>query len=252
MKAVFHFRRIIYIAKQMHRPFLFCCIAVISFSASAKIPAHALRDSTQHQDETRNHFYLGINPTQILVGDVELYARYEMHGRHSIFIAGGYDFNALDIRHTHLDPQDQGRAESIEQENDELERYFWGHGPAFRFGYEVKLGQHLPKGIFLSAEFLMKYRDYENYQFCDHQTLHSESADQKISGLSFRFGYEWQKNWICLKQFIGMGFRVLDSHITWPVIMEGPSVASKSETFYKTHVVPSFHLGLLIYFKLTK
>jgi len=235
----------------MRHSFLYYFFA-LALSATATTPGHTLRDSTQQQDEKRNHFYLGTNPTQLFLSDVELYARFEMHGRHSVFIAGGYDFNALDIRHTHLDPQGQGLAESIEQENDDLERYFWGHGPAFRFGYEVKLGQHLPKGLFLSAEYLIKLRDYEHYQFCSNGTLHSESAEQKISGLSFRIGYEWQKNRICLKQFTGMGFRVLDSHITWPVIMEGQSVASKGKTFYKTHVIPSFHLGLLIYFKLSK
>jgi hypothetical protein len=251
MRTVFYFRRITYIADQMYRTILFCCIAAIFFSASAKTPAHTLRDTTEQQDEKRNHFYLGSNPTQLLLWDVELYARFEMHGRHSIFIAGGYDFNALDFG-KHLDPEDQGLSESVEQESDELERYLWGRGPAYRFGYEVKLGQRLPSGIFLSAEFLMKHRNYEQYQFGDGGTLHSESADQKIYGMSFRFGYEWQKNRICIKQFTGLGFRILDSHITWPVIMDGQNVASKGETFGKSHVLPSLHLGLLIYFKLTK
>jgi hypothetical protein len=229
--------------------FLFCFLVEI-FSASAKIfPS----DSTQTQTEKQNNLFLGINLIQLSFLDVELYARYEIHRRHSFILAAGYDFNALDLVGDkigrHLDPEDQRHEVQIEQESDDWERYFWGQGLAFRFGYEIKLGKHIPSGPFLSTEFLLKERNYENYQFGAGGTLHSESADQKIYGFTFRYGYEWTKNKVRIQFTTGMGLRILHSNISWPKIEDGP-YGSPPTSFQKDVYLPSFHLAWLIYFQL--
>jgi hypothetical protein len=250
MQTKFCFLKITSITKLI---FLFCCCAE-SFSASAKIPSQTLSDSTQQQVEKQNNFLLGINPTQVAMLDVELYARFELYHRHSFFIAAGYDFNAFDLAPGDkigrpLDPEDQGREVQIEQESDNWERYFWGQGFAFRFGYEVKLEKHVPSGPFLSAEFLLKERNYEHYQFGSGGILHSESADQKIYGLTFRYGYEWIKTKVRIQFTTGIGLRILHSDVTWPTIVNA-SYNVPAEYFQKDVYLPSLHLGWLIYFQL--
>jgi hypothetical protein len=197
-------------------------------------------------------FFLGMNVTHALAGDVELYAMYQFGARHSMTICAGYDFNALDFG-THLDEEDQlVQMESKEQETGEESRYFWGNGPAFRIGYDFRFPVRPPSGIFIAAAVMMKVRNYEHYSFGEigGGLVHSESADQHIFGFSILGGYEYQHKMICLKPHIGAGVRLLQSKIYRPAIRSGNQVYYAETSYSEEHYYPALHLGFTILFKI--
>ena len=209
-------------------------------------------DTSANGSSGHNKFFLGMNVTHVIAGDLELYAMYQLGKRHSLMLCAGYDFNTLDFGR-HLDEEDQlDHMESKEQETGVESRYLWGRGPAFRIGYDFRFPVRPTSGIFISAVVMMKIRNYEHYSFGEigGGLLHSESADQKIFGLSILAGYEIQHNIICLKPHIGAGVRLLQSHIHRPAIISYNQVYYEETNYTEEHYYPALHLGFTVLFKI--
>ena len=180
---------------------------------------------------------------------MELYVKYKFHKKHSVMIAGGYDFNFID-QGTKCDP-DELISGYGEGDNTELwKTYFYGQGPSARLGYDFiyDSGERLEK--FFSISVIAKSRVYNDYLFLP---LHAgagvcESGKQSILGASIYFGVDRKYKKYAFRFYGGAGFRYLWNDVHWEKQALYPYDPSE-ENFTRHHALPSFDFGIIFYFK---
>lgn len=228
-------------------------IVLLSISISAYGQSDSLPSSAQKviEHETKKQLFIGFNVLQLATLDAELMAICRINNRHAVILSAGYDFNALDFGNR-LDVEEQFQESSQEAQNNPISRYFWGRGPAFRIFYDFKPSRKEFSGNYISLYGILKIRNYTTHGYGDGEYVHSESADQQVTGGGINYVHRKEKKQFMLRFNVGLGIRALHSSITWPAYRLGSNVKKPESHFTHSQIYPWFDLGFSFLFRVDK
>src|SRR5258705_2425009 len=133
--------------------------------------------SAQDSVATKHEIYLGVNLTRLVAQDCELQLFYRITNRSMVGLSGRYDVNWGGRACTTSYPASDtggwqpGYIPSLEAETRETSRYFFGQGPALRLSYNYMWQTKKQNVKILTAEMLLKIRDYDNYWYKHYEEL---------------------------------------------------------------------------------
>jgi len=221
----------------------FCFIFILSFAIRC-----FAQDSLSELKQTKSLMF-GINVSQAITGDVELYVKYKFHRRHSLTIAGGYDFNFIDPGVK----DDPDKLESSDGQSDytkEWKTYFYGNGPSIRLIYDFIFRSNQEWENFVSFSVMGKSRTYDDYLFypLDDKYAVRESGKQSILGICFYQGVERKAKLFSIRFYWGAGLRHSTNLVHWQKQEQSPYEPYK-ENFTRRLIRPSIDGGIIFYFK---